>query len=177
MLAWYAASITFYDAVRDRNQGIKAANMIGDILSRRTDAATPIYLDSLETLFADLAGDRGVTGLRVSQIQWDGTKHIIDWSYSTETVAFPKLTEAEMTMTWFTDQVPTMFSGEFVLIVESFSAYTPLFNVGLKKEGNLYKNFIVTSPRFAARLAWDDPNDPDPGGNGDGEEGGATAGG
>lgn len=153
ILLWvYVASFVFFDGFRTHNQNVKAAYTIGDMLSRETNAINNAYLEDLSDVFDFLTFNRNPSYLRVSQIRWQQAhnRYRVDWSYATDGNNSERLVNADMTS--IAHRLPPMVNGERVLVVESFTAYTPAFNVGLSPTIN-FVNFVPTSPRFAPMLA------------------------
>jgi hypothetical protein len=153
LAAWFVGSFVFFDGFKNRNTASKATYTIGDILSRRTEAATPEYIDNLQVLFDTLIFTSGGTAMRVTSIEWDGTDHKVLWSYSTK-AGLSKQNNAKVKTSAFKDRIPLMAANETVILVETFSDYNPAFNVGW--DSHVWENFVVTSPRFASCVAWEE---------------------
>ncbi|PTX56702.1 hypothetical protein C8N43_1364 [Litoreibacter ponti] len=153
LFAWFVGSFVFFDGFKNRNTATKATYTVGDILSRRTAAATPEYIDNLQELYEQLAYTTGSSALRVTSLKWNGTKHEVEWSHSGK-AGLPKLTPGKVDSTAFRNRIPLMSTNEKVILVETFTDYNPAFNVGWSH--HLFENFMVTSPRFASCLPWDD---------------------
>ena len=153
VLLWvYVASFVFFDGFRTHNQNVKAAYTIGDMLSRETNAIDNAYLEGLSDVFDFLTFNRNPSYLRVTQIRWQGSnnRHRVDWSYATDGNNSDRLRNSDMAA--LSLRLPPMVNGERVLLVESFTSYTPAFNVGLSPTIE-FVNFVPTSPRFAPMLA------------------------
>lgn len=151
LAAWFVGSFVFFDGFKNRNTASKASYTIGDILSRRTEAATPTYIDNLQTLYDTLVFTNGSTAMRVTSLEWDGTEHDVLWSYSTK-AGLSKQTDSNVKTADFRSRIPLMATGESVILVETYSDYNPAFNVGW--DSHVWENFVVTSPRFASCLPW-----------------------
>lgn len=146
LAAWFVGSFVFFDAFKSRNTAMKASYTIGDVLSRRTDDATPAYLDNLHTLYKTLVkAPDGTSALRVTMIMWDGDAYQVQWSHASSNSV-----GARSDASAIVDRIPTLSEGEQVILVETFLDYNPAFNVGLNS--NIWENFVVTSPRFASKL-------------------------
>ena len=153
LLAWFIGSFVFFDGFKNRNMALKATYTIGDILSRRTEGVTAGYIANLQQLYDRLAYTTGSSALRVTSLTWDGTDHEVLWSRSSKSTLSTQ-TNAKVRTAAFKDRVPLMADGETVILVESFTDYNPAFDVGW--EHRVFENFVVTSPRFASCLSWDD---------------------
>ncbi len=153
ILLWvYVASFVFFDGFRTHNQNVKAAYTIGDLLSRETNTINNAYLDDLSDVFDFLTFNRNPSYLRVTQIRWQQAhnRYRVDWSYATDGNNSERLRNSDMA--GIAHRLPPMVNGERVLLVESFTDYTPAFNVGLSTTIE-FVNFVPTSPRFAPMLA------------------------
>lgn len=156
LLAWFVGSFVFFDGFKNRNMSLKATYTIGDILSRRTEGVTSAYIGRLQQLYDRLAYTSGSSALRVTSLTWDGTEHSVLWSRSSKGT-LPAQTDATVKPVTFRDRIPLMAVGETVILVETFTDYNPAFNVGWSH--HLFENFVVTSPRFASCLSWDNGSD------------------
>lgn len=152
MLWAFLASFVYYDAFRQSSINLKAAYTIGDMVSRETAAVNDAYVSSLQSLFEFLTRDTSDPRLRVSVAMWDDDEQMfrLDWSEGRGEV--PALTES--TINAMQDQLPNLPDAERIIVVETWSKYSPIFNVGLD-EDTLY-NMVFTSPRFAPQVAWAD---------------------
>ncbi len=152
VLFWaFMATFVFFDAYRQNSINIKAAYMVGDMLSRETSAIDDDYMDGMMSLFEYLAGTERQTKLRVTVLQWDeeDDKYYRDWSESRGGVTLLTNNDLEN----LRDSLPILSDNERAILVETWSGYEPPFSVGLGDQ-DMY-NFVVTSPRFAPLLAWD----------------------
>lgn len=160
---WYVASFQFFDALRQKSINLKAAYTLGDLISRETgpDPADPAkvavdaaYMNGLNKVFDYLTTSNRPTWIRVSSVYWDATenKNRINWSYATD----EHPAQNDMTLQDKAGRIPTMPVGDTVILVETFMAYEPIFNVGLA--ARWYDTVIVTRPRFASCIPWDHDN-------------------
>ena len=72
------------------------------------------------------------------------------WSHGNGSVV--PLTQA--TMSVITPNIPDMTEEDTVVVVETFMPHEMPFKVGIKDFA--FKNVVVTRPRFASQLLWDD---------------------
>jgi len=153
VLLWaFAGTFVFFDMFRENSVSEKAAYTVGDMLSRETDAITPTYMDNTLTLFSTLSGIPAENiGLRVSVIRWDGDDEVYDLRWSQARGGATEL-DADEVETW-EDVLPIMVDDEQIILVETFSRYTPFLDVGL---GTMtLDTFVYTRPRFAPQLVWE----------------------
>ncbi|WP_281858226.1 TadE/TadG family type IV pilus assembly protein [Litoreibacter halocynthiae] len=156
LLAWFVGSFVFFDGFKNRNMALKATYTIGDILSRRTEGVTEEYITNLQQLYDRLAYTTGSSAMRVTSLTWSGSKHRVLWSQSSKP-SLSEQTNAKVKAHSFKNRIPLMAVGETVILVETFTDYNPAFNVGW--DHRVFENFVVTSPRFASCLSWDNGTD------------------
>ncbi len=151
LIWWYVASFQFFDAYRQKNINQKGAYTIADLVSRETDAVDADYIEGMNTLFDYITFSRKPTTIRVSSVFWDNDNNDnkIAWSYATGSEG--GLTNVDLQQE--AGRIPVMATGDYVIIVETFMAYEPIFNIGLKAQW--YHQFITTRPRFTSCVAWD----------------------
>ncbi|CUH65571.1 hypothetical protein TG4357_01942 [Thalassovita gelatinovora] len=150
-LFWaFLASYVYFDAYRQTSVNIKANYTVGDLLSRETAAVNDAYIDSMQSLFAFLTKANSNASLRVTVAMWDEEDNMykLDWSEARGSKS--ALNEAGINA--LADNLPSVIDNERVIVVETWSHYTPLFEVGLN-ESDIYE-LSFTSPRFAPQLAW-----------------------
>lgn len=151
ILFWaFLASFVYFDAYRQNSINIKAAYMVGDMLSRETNAINSDYLDGMKGLFDYLTNAATDTKIRVTVLQWDDEDeaYLRDWSKTRGDI--PPLTNGDLAS--MGSKLPVMSDNERLILVETWAHYTPPFTVGLA-ERDMY-NFVFTSPRFAPLLPW-----------------------
>ncbi|MDX1780595.1 MAG: hypothetical protein R3256_04665 [Thalassovita sp.] len=151
-LFWvFLASYVYFDAYRQTSVNIKANYTIGDLLSRETEAINDSYIDSMQSLFSFLAKSNSSPRIRVSVAMWDEEDGLfkLDWSEARNGAV--AMTDVDINA--MANELPTLMDNERIILVETWSHYTPLFEVGLD-ESDIYERSI-TSPRFAPQLVWD----------------------
>ena len=152
ILFWaFLSSFVFFDAYRQSSINLKAAYMVGDMLSRETNAIDPDYLDGMKSLFDYLTKASTESRLRVTVVQWDEEDQTYsrDWSKA-KGAGISELSNADLRS--MHTQLPVMSDNERLILVETWAHYTPPFKIGLA-ERDMY-NFVFTSPRFAPLLRW-----------------------
>jgi len=150
LIWWYIASFQFFDAYRQKNINQKGAYTVADLISRETNAIDANYVEGMNTLFDYLTFSRRPTTIRVSSVFWDNDNNMnkVAWSYATG--ATGGLTTVELQER--ANRIPAMAVGDYVIVVETFMAYEPIFNTGLKAQW--FEQFITTRPRFTTCIAW-----------------------
>ena len=151
LAAWFVGSFVFFDAFKSRSTALKATATIAEVLSRRTEDVTPIYLDNLHELYETLALTENSSALRVTMIEWKDGEHGVIWSHSSNETA-NGLQTTQTQQSDFAQRIPIMSEGEQVILVETFQDYNPAFNVGINH--NVWENFVITSPRYASKLGF-----------------------
>jgi len=151
LIWWYIASFQFFDAYRQKNINQKGAYTIADLISRETNAIDGNYVEGMNTLFDYLTFSRRPTTIRVSSVFFDNDNDInkIAWSYGTGSTG--GMTTAELQ--YKANRIPVLAQGDYVIAVETFMAYEPIFNIGLKAQW--FQQFITTRPRFTSCITWD----------------------
>lgn len=152
LIWWYVASFQFFDAFRQKNINQKGAYTIADLISRRQyEPVDSNYIEGMNTLFDYITFSRQPTTIRVSSVFWDNDEEInkVAWSYGTGDT--PGLTTAKLQDS--ANRIPVMAVGDYVVVVETFMAYEPIFNIGLNAQW--FRQFITTRPRFTGCVMWD----------------------
>ena len=141
-------SFTFFDAFRRYNLSLKAAYTIGDILSRRP-IVTAWDFEGLANLYEFLTFENGEPWLRYSEVRRGDVGYEVEWSYATDGNAVRDTNSISALLA----RMPVMAVGERVIVVETYSTYTPPLNIELPTQN--FENIIVTRPRFASFLEFD----------------------
>ncbi|WP_322866550.1 TadE/TadG family type IV pilus assembly protein [Aquicoccus sp. G2-2] len=150
MLMWaFLSMFVFFEGFRQSSINDKAANTIADMLSRETENITPTYINNTKELFDLLAEADADSKIRISVIKWVKKKdeYKIVWSKA-KGAGLSKL-QTEDVKDW-TTKLPTVPNQERIVLVETWSTYEPLFNVGL--DPVVLKSFVFTRLRFAPQL-------------------------
>jgi hypothetical protein len=150
MVMWaFLSMFVFFEGYRQSSINEKAANTIADMLSRETENITPTYINNTKALFDLLAEADSDSKIRVSVIKWVRRKGIykIVWSKA-RGAGLSNL--ATKDVKYWTEKLPTVPNQERIVLVETWSTYEPLFNVGLDPVE--LKSFVFTRLRFAPQL-------------------------
>ncbi len=152
LLFWAMLSmLVFFDAYRQSSLNVKAAYTVSDMFSREVDPISSAYLDGARNLFAELARSATDVRMRVTVVYYHaGDKRFYsDWSHQRGGVAV--LTDADLTT--IKDLLPTVPDNERLILVETWSDYSPPFNVGIERQD--FYNFVFTRPRFAPQVKYE----------------------
>lgn len=150
LLVWvYGMAIVYFDAFKHQSMNLKAAYSVADMLSRQADGIDRAYIDGLGDVFRYLTLQRYPAQIRVSSIYWrsSDTSYRLDWSYGTGSKG--AMTSEKLAKV--TDKLPKLVNGERVILVQTWSEYTPYFPAGINSFYD-FENFVVTSPRYMAKL-------------------------
>ena len=132
LMFWsFLAMFSIFDAFRMYGISQKAAFTVGDAISRETLPLDDDYLDGVHNLFEYLSFSEDQTSMRVSSIWFDGdnNNYKADWSKTRGNVV--ALTNNDV-QNWH-NRLPVMPDNERVLLVETWSEYTPPFATGLEE--------------------------------------------
>ncbi len=142
----------FFDAYKTRSEVEKAAWVIGDMISRETNAIDDDYLDGAKNLFDLLSDSDSPAGLRVSVIMYSGAfeQYQLEWSKVRGDIGALEGSN----MTDLADDLPGMADGERLILIQTISTYEPELNVGIGDQ--TMETFIFTRPRFAPQVVWED---------------------
>jgi len=149
LLLWaYVAMFVYFDAFKVQNTNLRAAYTIADMISRQSNAIDANYVNGLNTVFDYLVNIDTNTSVRTSSVFWDSVNNVykVQWSYATNSM--PLLTNANVND--YADRLPTIPSGDTLVVVETWLDYSPAFDVGL--QARTFKEFIATRPRFVAQV-------------------------
>nr|WP_319246980.1 hypothetical protein [uncultured Celeribacter sp.] len=156
--------LTVFDGFSAKTRANRANYTVSDYLARQTETVDPDFLDGLAAMFRFLSDDAAVS-LRTSAVQytvdWQGNgSYKLSWSYATGDME--ALTA--QTLPDVTERLPIMVNGEEILLVETLRPWRPVFDVGLTDF--VFEDAVITKPRFAAQVPFDDGQPPG-GGNSD----------
>lgn len=149
------AVYTYWDAYRVLNAAQKATYTVSDLLSRERRAIEEGYIEGLHDLTEYMLGDNLPVQMRVTAITYSGVRNRYEviWSRSPNGEK-PVLTTE--TLQAHTQHIPMLADGDSIVLVETdvqfkpAFAETPAFAMYLGEQ--VFKNFIVTRPRFLPRI-------------------------
>lgn len=146
-------SYTYFAAFQVKSTANKAAYTVSDYMSRQTDSIDSDFIEGLASIYGFLT-NTGTYTLRVSSVTWSETDgdgaYELEWSYAAD--SGDALTDE--TLSDIEDSIPSLTSGETVLIVETTTDWAPIFEVGL--DSVTFSDFVATKPRYATQVTFDD---------------------
>ncbi|ABA79575.1 pilus assembly protein [Rhodobacter sphaeroides] len=148
LLVWaYLGIYVFFDAFAKITVSSKATYTISDMLSRQRSSVDGTFLANAHGLFDWLTGARA-TSIRVSSITWDETSqsYEVQWSFAE---GGPDI-QTNATIGDYEDRIPVLPEGDYLILVETWMDYTPLFLQFL--DPFTFTEFTVTRPRFMPKL-------------------------
>ncbi|MGR3662482.1 MAG: TadE/TadG family type IV pilus assembly protein [Paracoccaceae bacterium] len=171
LLLWAATgTYTFFDAFKAQNASYRANYTISDMLSRETDSIGTNYMNGMEKVFRYMThADEAGTWIRISQVQCmdncaDGEGRTLRMEWSHGSSGARSLTQADFD--FYNAEIPLLAQADRLVLVETSMLYKPPFAQALVSfpERDLVSH-VVTRPRFASQLIWDDTGyDPSGGG-------------
>ena len=157
LLFAYGGMFVLWDAVKTKNISQNAAYTISDMISREPGSINQAYFDGLHRMLEFLTYGKHDSKLRVSVVrndllEDDVTEEVrLQWSKSTDDW-FP-IDSIER----IEDSLPPIAVGDVAIVVETNMTYVPLFELlGLGIKTQTMYNFVVTRPRTANQLKWND---------------------
>lgn len=155
----YIALFVYWDAFRSMNTVQKSAYTISDMISREKLGKTTAYIDGVKEVLEYLIDENQTARLRVTEVTKSAVdnKFKVHWSRSPANTMTPLTTASLQNYAY---EIPDMNPGDYVIIVEVQVDYKPTFDIGMPDE--VFKEFIVTRPRFAPCIPMDAVASPDP---------------
>jgi hypothetical protein len=151
ILIWgYIAMFTIFDTYRQYTAQQKAAYTIADLISRQATPMNADFIDGSHELFMNLTRSNGAPGMRVTVAKYDliAEEYIVVWSRTRGGM----LGLQSVDVANWSDRLPELRLDEQIIIVETQSAFTPVFNIGLGDKN--ITNFIFTRPRYATQVCY-----------------------
>lgn len=153
ILVWcYLAMFTIFDSYRQYTTQQKAAYTISDLISRQATPLDADFIDGVYDLYEHLARTRDNAGMRVTVATYDlpNQQYEVIWS---RTRGGMISLQSEDVASW-TNRLPVMANDDQIIIVETTTDFTPVFNVGILEQ--TINNFVFTRPRYAKQLCYND---------------------
>lgn len=154
VLFWaVTASYEFFEIHRYKSVREKATYTIADMLSREMAPVNDTYIDNTKQLFDLITNDTGANQLRISIVKYDSdeNEYHVSWSEVRGSGDMASLTDADIADDH--DRLPMMNDGEEIILVESNSAYRPIFRVGFSSSVGV-ETRVFTDIRFAPQVVW-----------------------
>ncbi|MEM9578790.1 MAG: hypothetical protein AAF999_17475 [Pseudomonadota bacterium] len=168
ILIWaYLAMFTIFDSFRQYTAQQKAAYTISDLISRQWNPLDAAFIDGVHDLFENLSRSPQETGLRVTIAKYDLNlqEYQVVWSRTRGGMIG---LQSQDIADW-THRLPVMPQDDQIIIVETSSAFVPVFNIGLSNQ--TINNFVFTRPRYTKQVCFDEvcdlPGPPPPVATGD----------
>jgi Flp pilus assembly protein TadG len=151
LLVIFAASWVYFDAMRQQSVNQKANYTISDMLSRETEAIDDTYIANATQLLRMLTNASGTdSDLRVSIAQYDADAAAWQLRWSRQNGDQPALSSLD----GYDGRLPaTAEGGEQLILVETWDAYDPVFEVGLAPFE--IRTYSFTRPRYAPQVVFD----------------------
>jgi hypothetical protein len=175
MLIWaLIALIIFWDVFRTMNTAQKAAYSISDVISRQEDNLTPAFVDGMQDVFEYLMINNVNEGkIRITSVIYDESEDefIKVFSVSPGNKVEP-YSDADLQSPAFRDRIPQMDDMDSVVVVETSVDYIypfrlPFIDAGVvfvdentPRTMQTFSEFVVTRPRFRARICLETPGCP-----------------
>lgn len=156
ILFWgLAATFEFFEVHRYKSAREKATYTIADLISRENDVVTDVYVDNALTLFNEIADDSGVNQLRITVIRYieDDDEFEVSWSKVRGSGGMSVLRDVDVRSDH--DVLPMLDDGEEVILIESESNYSTIFDVGFSDDLKI-KTRTFTGIRFAPQVCFDE---------------------
>lgn len=160
MIIWsYLAFFVYWDAYKTTNVAQKAAFTVADLISREQVTLPETYVPGMLNLLRYMVGDQAGTNIRVTSLLFSegavvnpgvadpDDKTMVQWSVSPNNAMTPY---TDATLLSVLDDIPAMFDGDSVILVETTTAFNPMFDVGMSSRQ--VTNFVVTRPRFLPKI-------------------------
>lgn len=163
VIVWaLTASFTFTDAFRQQTSLQKSVYTIADLVSRASGTdLTPGYLEGIHGFMQRMNDAGQEVQMRMTLIGWDDDEqeYRVVWSYANEGGSLTALDNGILNTVYHT-QIPSIATGETLLLTEGSVWYEPVFRVGLQSQ--FFSEIALTRPRFAPGIPFLDPDAPPP---------------
>jgi len=170
MLLWAATgTYTFFDVYKAQNASYRANYTISDMLSRETDSIGTAYMNGMFKVYRYMTkADVNNSWIRISQVQClddcdDGDARELEMEWSHGANGARDLTAADFA--FYNNLIPLLAQSDRLVLVETSMLYSSPFSSSLVSfpDRDLVSH-VVTRPRFAPQLIWDDTGyTPNPG--------------
>lgn len=157
LLGLFGATFVWYDAFRTMNETIKGTYTVADMVSRQQTSLPEEAFDGLAFAFDFMVRSNSPTDLRLSSIVCldkcdDPNDRELEMCWSWATAGWDP--HDEISVRELFAAIPLMTLGDTVVVTEGRAQYTPLFDRWLDEVD--LENVIVTRPRFAPEIGYED---------------------
>lgn len=161
----FVATLSFFDAYRTEAVSEKAALTVADMLSREDKYINTGYIDGAYGLLKFLTLHDKAPAMRITSMRYHlrdeaesnnsaGHYHVV-WSEVRGTTRAP-LTRSDLD--GLLNRLPALANGDRLLLVETWTAFNPRYDVGLKP--SVMSSYIFISPRLTQTCFNNTPTDP-----------------
>ena len=151
LLSWAILStLSYFDAYRAESISSKASLTIADMISREANLIDTQYIRGARELLRFLTMSDAWPDLRITVVRWDEPNSTLRRVWSQERGPRKGLTHAEVAA--LVDDVPILSDDERLIIVETWTDYTPMYSVGLSPF--TMETFTFISPRFVSQVCY-----------------------
>ncbi len=154
LLVWsYTAMFVFWDAFKTQNVNLKASYTIADMISREQSQIDQDYLDGALSIYAFLSPTTENHRIRVSVVkntvdEFGNAALTLQFSQASGPGVVPYSNISEVASI-----IPIMAQHDSVVVVTTFTDWSPLFNV-VGMEPMTLTETTVTAPRFISEIEW-----------------------
>lgn len=159
LLFWaITATFVFFDVYKVQNATYRANYTVSDMLSRRAFDVDPAYANGLFKVFRYMTKATSTNSwIRISVINClddcgeDDRKLAFSWSHGVNGA----VDHTDADLPGLDNIIPLFSSGDQLILVETSTEYVPLFSESITHFGaRTIKTNVVTRPRFAPQLGW-----------------------
>lgn len=151
LMFWtHMAMYTYFDAFKEQTINQKAAFTVADLISRQA-VVNSDFIDGSHSVFNTLVRSNTNTAIRVTSVTYDAEEDEYSVLWSQERGADAALT-SDMVQDWH-DYLPIMYDTATVIVVETWSGFSPVFKIGMRDR--TLHNFTFTRPRYSPEVGWE----------------------
>ncbi|MBV7396310.1 TadE/TadG family type IV pilus assembly protein [Mameliella sediminis] len=152
LLFLFGVGWTYFDAFRQQAVNQKANYVISDMISRETEPLNPNYITNARRLLRTLTKtSMQESDIRITVVKYDSDLGGWQLKWSEARGDYPELNAADLAA--YADRLPSGTEGEELVMVETWDAFDPVFNVGLSAFD--IRTYSFTRPRYAPQLVFD----------------------
>ena len=162
ILVWALLStLVYFDAYQNEAISTRAGLTLADAISRERSAVDDTYITNMRNLLRVLTRSDANPALRVTVYRYrkTGDRYIVVWSKDESSDMGGPLTTVDLET--MRDRLPIMADGDRAILVETRTAYTAPFSVGMGPffgsglENVEFNSLTVITPRFLDSICYD----------------------
>jgi len=148
-------SFELYEVHRYKAARVKATYTVADMLSREMLPVDDVYVDNAKALYDTVTKDNGENQVRFTVVRYDSgpDTYSVRWSETRGSGAMSPLTNGDVAQAHA--ELPVLQGGEELIIVESTSTYSPIFEYPGLNNDYTVNTKVFTGIHFAPQLCWD----------------------